>query len=370
MQAISMRENRYGFLEPVVDLLKCVSCGACQNACPAMHPQEADVQPECFAARSNDERLVKDSTSGAIFTELAKPIIRDGGVVFGCVFDAENLIAYHKGATSLEQLEAMRGSKYVQSDMRNVIREVLEAVRQGRKVLFTGTPCQVAAVNRVVGPCENLLTVDLICHSVPSPSLLKRYLRRLEKNAGSRVRSIKFRKKTPSWRRFHINVEYVNGQDELSQPYFENEYYRAFLGKLRAGDACGRESCYHCSHKSGSSGADITIGDFWGIEYVLAWNDDDRGVSAVVVHTEKGRRAFCSLESVTSVGVRYEDLVRNNQAYFKSANCRGSRRLFQWLLRYMRPQNADRVYAIFSMPKRILRRVVPIRVRSFLKKGN
>lgn len=180
-----MVADEEGFLRPQVDAAKCVGCHRCEQVCPVLHPSEPDVSPTAYAAYTKDENLRRQSSSGGIFTELAKPIIECGGVVFGCVWERPQLVAIHAKAETLEALAEIRGSKYVQSDLRETFREAKTALLAERQVLFSGTPCQIAGLNAFLGKYyENLLTVEIICHGTPSPvvfDVCKTRLSRAEK---------------------------------------------------------------------------------------------------------------------------------------------------------------------------------------------
>ena len=173
--AIQMMQNEEGFLSPIIDDNKCVDCGLCKENCPQNQNSELKKCKLVYAAISKDESSLMKSSSGGAFFAFAKEVIEKGGVVCGCVFDSA-IKATHVFAENLEELEKMRGSKYVQSDMGNVYNHLKELLEAGRKVLFSGTPCQVAGVYQFLGrDYENLITIDLICHGVSSPKALSQY---------------------------------------------------------------------------------------------------------------------------------------------------------------------------------------------------
>ena len=150
-QAITMVADHEGFLRPQINTETCIQCHACERVCPVLHPGKPDCTPTCYAARTNDDALRLASSSGGLFTELARPILAEGGIVFGCVWEKPALVAIHAKAETEDELAAMRGSKYVQSDLRDTFREVKTALQEGRKVLFSGTPCQIAGLNAFLG---------------------------------------------------------------------------------------------------------------------------------------------------------------------------------------------------------------------------
>lgn len=281
-----MVADEAGFLQPAVESARCVQCHACEGVCPVLHPQPAAEIQTCYAARSRDAETLRTSASGGLFPELAKPILAAGGVVFGCVWEPETMLARHVKAESPEGLRAMQGTKYLQSNPEETFREAKAALLEGRRVLFSGTPCQIAGLRAFLGkPYERLLTVEIICHSVPSPAIWKRYLAELRLPGVPNF--VSFREKTHggTWRAGNFVVRDSRGNVLFRQRYRKTLFARLFLYVSRPG-------CFRCTAKGGASGADLTIGDLWGLEHFLpAWNDG-RGASLVIVHTEQGARSL------------------------------------------------------------------------------
>ena len=287
--AIAMIADAEGFLRPAIDAARCVRCGACERACPVLAPGAPDPAPMCYAARTRDHALRLASSSGGIFTELARDILAKGGVVFGVVLDPPALTAIHAGAEDEAGLAAMRGSKYVQSDPRDTFRQARAALRAGRPVLYSGTPCQIAGLRRFLGRQEpDLLAVEIVCHSAPSPAVWAVAVRELTSRLGETPRTVRFRGKTDggSWRSGRFAWTLADGR-EGGAPFNATPYAAAFFGFL-----CSRPSCARCVAKGGASGADFTIGDFWGAERLCPEWDDPSGVSVVAAHTERGRAAL------------------------------------------------------------------------------
>lgn len=352
-----MVADEEGFLRPQVDAAKCVGCHRCEQVCPVLHPSEPDVAPICYAAYTKDENLRLKSSSGGIFTELAKPIIAVGGVVFGCVWERPQLVAIHAKAETLEELAEMRGSKYVQSDLRETFREAKATLTAGRQVLFSGTPCQIAGLNAFLGkPYENLLTVEIICHGVPSPAVFDAYKTRLSR-AKKRITDVVFRRKNPWWRQGDFVAEcedIVIGQEW----YLKNAYVKAFLS-----DLCLRPSCARCQAKNGRSGADLTIADFWGVERVCPELDDNRGTSLVIVHSARGCEAWQQVDHGLNVReVPFEAALAGNPSYRSSVPLPKGRRYF--MQRYQKTRSWVRLiqravhgpWALWMM-RRILERI-------------
>ena len=301
-QCITMREDEEGFLYPMVDSSLCIDCNLCKKICPELHSKERREPLNVYAAKHKNEQVRLASSSGGIFTLLAERIIDENGVVFGARFNS-NWNVIHDYTETKKGLTAFRGSKYVQSYMGNCYQKVKFFLQQGRKVMFTGTPCQIAGLkNYLRKDYDNLLTVDVVCHGVPSPKVWRIYLNEIARKGGKNsvlfhpisekqeIKSINFRSKSTGWKKysFALTLSGATADEEkntvlLSSIFTENPYMNAFLSNLNL-----RPSCYACPTKSGKSGSDITIADFWGIEEVLPEFDDDKGISLILPYTEKG----------------------------------------------------------------------------------
>ena len=302
-QCISLKEDDEGFLYPVVDKEACIDCGLCEKVCPVLHQGEPHKPLKVYAAKNQDEEIRRQSSSGGIFTLLAEKTIQDGGVVFGARFD-EHWEVKHDYTETIEGLAAFRGSKYVQSRMEDNYRKAEMFLKQGRKVLFSGTPCQVAGLKRFLRKeYEHLLTVDFICHGVPSPGVWRKYLketvaRMCDKNSVStdpismedaHVESISFRDKSSGWKKYSFALTLsatsrsgVKNTVSLCEVFPQNTFMKGFLSDLYL-----RPSCYACAAKSGKSGSDITIGDLWGAPSIIGNEDDDKGTSLVLINKDR-----------------------------------------------------------------------------------
>ena len=270
---ISLKEDKEGFLYPVVDKENCIDCGLCEKVCPELNVAQERVPLNVYAVKHKDEEIRMKSSSGGVFTLLAEQIIDEGGVVFGARFD-EYWEVMHDYTETKDGLAAFRGSKYVQSKIGNTYQQAEVFLKQGRKVMFTGTPCQIAGLKRFLRKeYRNLLAVDLVCHGVPSPRVWRMYLKEISR--GENITEVNFRSKDVGWKKYKV---VVNGKDNLiNEPFYENAFMQAFLRNFIL-----RPSCYQCLAKSGKSGADVTIGDFWGIENVLPEFDDDKGCGLIL----------------------------------------------------------------------------------------
>ena len=339
-QCISLKEDCEGFLYPEVDKSICIDCGLCEKVCPVLHQGEERKPLKVFAAKNHDEEIRKQSSSGGIFTLLAEKIINEGGVVFGVKFD-KNWEVKHDYTETIEGLGEFRGSKYIQSRIEDNYRKAETFLKKGRKVLFCGTPCQIAGLKRFLRKeYENLLTVDFICHGVPSPGVWRRYLqetvaRMCDKNSVStdpisikdaRVESLSFRDKSHGWKKYSFALTLsatsrsgVKNTVSLCEVFSKNTFMKGFLADLYL-----RPSCYACAAKSGKSDSDITIGDLWGAPTIIGDDDDDRGTSLVIVNRNR-----CKLDELLWMKeIDYKAMFAYNSAIERSARMPKKRLLF------------------------------------------
>ena len=314
-QCISMKEDPEGFLYPHVDTTLCIDCEACVKVCPFHNPAEESSPESVFAAINENEEIRRESSSGGIFTMLAEKVINEGGVVFGARYTDDWQVEIVPTETT-EGLAAFRGSKYLQAKMGNSLSLAKKYLREGRKVLFSGTPCQIAGLKHYLRKdYDNLLAVDFVCHGVPSPKVWRMYLDEVTQAGKRAISDIKFRDKPQGWKRFNFTLSY-NESDKsytISSYNGDNHYMRAFLS-----DMILRPSCYNCQAKCGRSKSDITLADYWGIDQVQPNMDDDKGTSLLIVHTEKGRQAL-DFSQTNYTESTYEDAFRFNPAIEKSA---------------------------------------------------
>lgn len=321
---ISMQKDSEGFLYPEVDVTRCIDCHLCEKVCPVINQNESRFPLEVYAAKNTDTKVRQLSSSGGIFTLLAEQTIKDGGVVFGACWDVEWNVG-HDYAETLEDIVKFKSSKYLQSIIGESYKKAEYFLKTGRKVMFTGTPCQIAGLKHFLRKeYTNLLAVEVICHSVPSPGIWQEYLAdklsSLNKTKAD-VKSISFRDKSTGWNSYSFVVESKDGRiyKELSR---HNLFMKGFLADLYT-----RPSCYACPAKELKSGSDITLGDFWGIETLLPELDDDRGISAVTVNTEKGRALLQDVNAELTE-VTYNEVVKRNSALVHSASEPKGRRAF------------------------------------------
>lgn len=286
--------NKMGFYYPTVDENLCIECGQCLVVCPMLNYSKVispfRSEPYVFAVKNKDDCVRQNSSSGGVFTPLAEYFLSKNGVVFGALFDSDFFLS-HKGITDTMVLDKMRGSKYLQSCTRYVFVEVKRLLQGGVPVLFTGTPCQVAALKLFLGKnYDNLFTVDLICHGVSSPAVFSCYLEMVESKLDGKAVAVEFRNKTFGWSTQTIKVctkEYSYINCLQFDPY----------GYLFLHDLIQRPSCYNCLYSDVPRVSDLTLGDFWGIEKSHGDFVDNLGVSLVLVNSVQGESIFNSLKA-------------------------------------------------------------------------
>lgn len=307
-KCIEMTANDEGFLYPKINAELCINCKQCEAVCPLnKEPNGRQISKAFFAENKNeDERLL--SSSGGAFLPLARKIIRQNGVVFGAAFNSLFEVEHIKVEID-EDLIQLSGSKYVQSRIGNTYAEAKSILKSGRKVLFSGTGCQIAGLKSYLGKnYDNLYTIDFICHGVPSPVIWKKYLESFKCGLPEKV---SFRDKSTGWKAFSMAIDFKNKSYKCK--YADDPYMDMFMGNLTL-----RESCYSCRFKINNSVSDITLADFWGIEKVISEKDDNKGASLAVVNTEKGYELLKAVSSdIMMVEVDYEKSVAENKASYE-----------------------------------------------------
>ena len=304
-----MHEDEEGFLYPIVESEKCVDCHFCEKVCPVLNQDPRCTPIECFAAMNQDEMIRTKSSSGGVFLPLAQAIINDGGIVYGACYNNQWEVV-HSCATTNEELIDFQGSKYVQSNIGLSYTEVESFLVDGRKVLFSGTPCQVAGLKKFLRKgYENLITIDIVCHGVPSPKIWREYMSHLPME---NISAICMKDKTSGWRGYSFSLFDNKGKKIFCERASDNKYMMAFFQNLTL-----RPSCFNCPAKSGKSGSDITLADFWGIEKINPSMDDNKGTSLVCANTDKGLFLLMST-NIPLESVDYKSSVQYNSCFFQS----------------------------------------------------
>lgn len=328
--AISLCEDPGGFLFPVVNSELCTSCGLCLNVCDfnKCYAENKEFQGEVFAAIHLDEESLMLSASGGAFMAFANYIIENNGVVCGAAWDTEmNLV--HVGITRKEELYRLQGSKYVQSDTGSVFVDIKNNLTQGKMVLFSGTPCQCGGLRGFIGSdYHNLYCIEILCHGVPSSKMLKAYFTVLEKRFKEKIVDARFRDKKRGWGGL-LNIVTERGKLRKRHHHYlsvpESSYYQYFWDA-----AIYRESCYVCRYAKKERESDITIGDFWGVQRFLDI-DYRKGVSVILVNTEKGKKLIGKVEnSMRTIPVTYDmAALQNGQLHHPSLKHKDSEEIMR-----------------------------------------
>lgn len=311
---IKLQADREGFLYPEVNESECVDCGVCEKFCPIIKPISGKAECiKAYAAYSNDSETREKSSSGGLFTILALHIIREGGVVYGAAFDDEFNVV-HCGVECEDELSKFQGSKYVQSDKKNVFLEIKAHLSKGRKVLFSGTPCEINGLYKFLNNrhIENLYTCDFVCHGVPSPKVWEMYKKYIEDHYNGKISNVSHRNKRHGWKTYSMDIDLKDTYGrkcKYNKILTFDPYIQTFLR-----DVSLRPSCYECKFKGVSRPSDITLGDFWGIRRILPVMNDDRGVSLLLIQSEKGAELFDRISNyVTFAEVHLEKVMKINK---------------------------------------------------------
>ncbi len=314
-QCITMLPDSEGFLYPQIDYNQCINCCRCESACPIINIQEENQPIATFAAKNKNEGIRFKSSSGGIFTLIAENTITNGGIVFGAKFN-EKWEVVHDYTETIDGISAFRGSKYVQSQIGGNYKKAKKFLEEGREVLFSGTPCQIAGLHRFLNKkYDNLLTIDIICHGVPSPMIWQKYIHQYQQQ--NPIANISFRDKTNGWKNYEFLL--CNDNDNDNETVFREKRHQNIYMNLFLSDLCLRPSCQQCPGKSGRSHSDITIADFWGVEQLYPEFDDDKGTNLVLVNSGKGDNLFKSL-NCNKIQVNFSTAIKYNPSYYKSVS--------------------------------------------------
>lgn len=325
--AITMLPDEEGFLFPQINYDVCISCKLCQQKCPVLNPVKLNQEGKAFAAMSKHQETRTTSSSGGMFYSIAKWIIENNGIVFGAIFD-DNMDLMHTETDNLSGLKKMQGSKYLQSNINNTLKKALNHLQDNRLVLFTGTPCQIAAIKKLVPHKlqDKLYTVDIVCHGVPSNKLFQSYLNKLQKFYPKKVlSSFRFRD-TEGWS-CQSNINYNGKKTALFGK-------QAIYSELFMGGYIHRECCYNCLYAQLKRAGDLTIADYWGIGTIEPYSHDtSEGVSLIICNNQKGCNILHAIKNELIIEKRsfHESLTANKQLSTPSH----------------RPQKRDTIYQYF-----------------------
>lgn len=315
--AISMLPDLKGFLHPIINDERCIACGACVNACPILNENNFRI-PSSQTARkgwAKNDDIVSKSSSGGVFSLVAEQILSKKGHVYGACFDTSTWKLHHVCVDNYDHIDQLRGSKYVQSDIGETFKDAKKDILSGIDVLFVGTPCQIAGLHSFLHHKEypNLITIDLVCHGVPSPDVFIAFTEFLNESEGSELVNYSFREKKWCWTRFNSLAIFKNGSVKRGK-WEEDPYMRGFLRELFL-----RDSCHHCRFANMNRQGDITLADYWAYKHKHGEeNNRERGCSLILMNNDKARNVIHqSLSLMTSYPITIEEAMMGNQALKK-----------------------------------------------------
>lgn len=353
VRCISMVTNNEGFLYPKADTGKCINCGACYNVCPHKHFEKKHDVIGSYAAELKDEDIRKVSSSGGAFYALAKYIIDEDGVVFGAAFN-DSYGVEHIAVDKYEDIAKLQGSKYVQSDIKNCYELARKYLDEGRKVLFAGTPCQIdGLLGFLKKDYEHLLTMDFICHGVPSPTVWKHYLDEMSKKYNSKITDVSFRDKTNGWKTYSMRLRFENGKTYIGK-VTEDIYLRSFLTDIHL-----RKSCFNCASKGVMRNSDITVADFFGVEKVIPELKDGKGTSIILIRNDKAKNVVKMIENDIKIyDANLDTIVKMNPSIEKSVRANPMRNKFFRVLENKSFRAAYDAYCSLGIGAKIRRKLI------------
>lgn len=315
--SISMLEDEEGFLYPNINKNSCIKCNMCEKVCPVLNRIDETnnyKKPYVYAAWSLDEKVRFNSTSGGIFTELAKGILSDNGYVVGARYNKKNIVE-HYIIDKIKHIAILRQSKYIQSNIGLIFKDVRDLLDRGNKVLFVGSPCEVSGLlNFLRRKYENLIVVDFVCRGTNSPKVYRKYLNSLENKYKSKVKKVWFKNKTYGWNRFSTKIIFENGKH-----YIKDRYNDSFMRGYIEHNLYMRRCCENCMYKSLPRISDITLADFWGIGNSSPKLDEDKGTSLVIINSDKGKKLFEDIgDSIFSKKSSMEVALKGNHCILNS----------------------------------------------------
>lgn len=376
-KAISYVLDDEGFFVPKVDSDLCKDCGLCTKVCPSLNVGKRAKMDTCYATYAKNKKHLQQGSSGGMFGLLARVVLSEGAIVYGAAFDA-NLKLKHTRATSEEELMPILKSKYLQSDCSGIYKQVKQDLKDGKTVLFSGTPCQCNAISNYIGEkSENLIIVDVVCHGTPSQELFDRCNKDYEEQNGCKVKSFQFRYKGKGVKHpqsFKMTIEKNGKETEIVGLHYQSPFYFGFQTYVTL-----RQSCYQCKQTTPERSCDITLADFWGINKFNPQLRPNDGVSMVAPHTDKGVALFekvCKTYEIYCEEVPYDFAVENNgnlkvptkkparrDAFFKDLKEKDFEYVKQTYLKSKRQYIFDIYYAIPTPIRKLVRKLMDNRMR-------
>lgn len=352
MDCIEMKSNIEGFMYPVINYDKCINCKKCVAVCPVLYPLFNQSKKQIYAAYNNELGQLERSSSGAVFPALAEYIISIGGYVVGAYYDGTDNSVKHKIVDTVEGVELLRTSKYVQSSISGILSDTKKLLEQGRWILFTGTPCQIAGLKSYLNKdFLTLITCDCSCHGVPSPGLWNKWIQYIQQTYDCKVKNVCFRDQSQaeSWGQFQIS--YQGESEKFCFPQKKDAFFKAFSANVSL-----RMSCFNCKYKGWERCSDITLADFWGVDRVCPEGKNLRGTSMILVHTEKGEIILKEISSKISMRIVENKLAETvNSATWKSVQKPQQRNTFFRDLQYKKVTECIDKYAVTREPTLLFR---------------
>lgn len=307
---IKMEPNVEGFLYPVIDKSTCIDCGLCEKACPLLSDLKTNNKNEAFASYNLDENIVKQSSSGGIFSAIATDVIAKGGVVFGAALSNEFKVE-HICVDNILDLSRLYGSKYIQSELGDAFKLAKSLLKQNRLVYFSGTPCQIAGLRSFLyKDYNNLITQDIICMGVPSSTIFEKFLDSVLD--GKHAESVQFRNKDNGWMNYQMVIK--SEDDAYKFIHSENKYMKLFSTGVPI-----RYSCFNCRCKGVNRLSDITLADFWGVNNIKPDLYNENGTSLVMIHTDRGRETIDNISAkIKLFSIDLEDAIKENPMAIQS----------------------------------------------------
>lgn len=323
-RCIEMKKDADGFMHPFVDSTQCIHCRLCEQRCPIINNHHSVTElPKAYAVISKDNQNRLSSSSGGFFSELCKEVICNHGFVYGATYN-ESFEVYHICVENEKDLSLIRGAKYSQSNLGNTFVDIKKKLDENNKILFSGTPCQVAGLKSYLNKeYDNLICVDFVCHGVPSPMAWNVYVKYRSKvdNEGRLPVSINLRSKETGWSKYNYCHVFEYENKRVVIPNNESLYMKLFVG-----DYINQTACADCKFKGYSRVSDFTLGDFWGIWDIDPTMDDDKGTSVVLVHSEKGKNLFDKIkDNLVVKEVSLEEASRQNPSMLVSSEAKENR---------------------------------------------
>ena len=284
-KCIRMITDNEGFIYPEVDKKICVDCKICENVCPIINPPKVSSEINSYVVRDKRKNVVKQSTSGGVFTSMMEYVLKNNGIIYGVIADEKQIVRHIRiESADDDRIKKIPGSKYVRSDITGIYKQIKIDAEAGKLICFSGTPCQVAGLkNYLHKDYSNVILVDVVCRGNPSPLFWKKFVEYLESKYNSKITNVQFRSKTYGYHSGSMRVDFENGKKYVASVN-ANIFLKAFFK-----DLCSRPSCYDCAFKSEKRCSDLTLYDCWHAGELLRIKDDDKGYTNVIVHSKAGK---------------------------------------------------------------------------------